>query len=1258
MPIVHPPKIHNLLNSPGTSFGGSTADGMISPHFILQWNCQSVSSKKCDLIYLANKYNPFIIAISETWLKPGKTFNLSGYSTIREDRPDGFAGSALMIKNSFPYSHISLPTHSDCFQALAVCCQNITFLSVYIPYPSLPILQELDFIFSSLPKPFVVLGDFNCHHHVWGSATTNSVGVKLLDMIDSHNLCLLNNGSPTLRTNPNENISCVDLTFCSPILSSQMSWYVLPNSYGSKHYPIIINMLNIIRSPTFARKPLLKHNLNNVDWSLYKNLLDSKVNFLPIPSFSNTSECSDAFSAAILSSADEVFPLKNTACGKPPSPPWWDKECSEAIKKRNSAEIIYSNNMSDENFSQLSLISNETKKLLHSKKIAGWKQFCSSITPQFPSHLVWQNIRKFRCSQNVSPSFVIPSQEWADSFMDSLAPSYVPSFDELPFPIYFQSDNYLDAPFSLDELKNVLNSVTDSSPGLDGITYSFLVHAGDRTLIYFLELFNAIMDSGVIPSSWKVQVIIPILKPNKDPEDLKSFRPIALSSVLAKVGEHLVKNRLEWFIENKGVLSESQFGFRRGRSTLDNLSIFSTDVRLSFCKNESVIGAFLDVSSAFDNVLIPILKQKLQVINSPRKISQFICNMLNDRFIHLKTDNESINAARSVFRGLPQGSVLSPLLFNIYVSDLENSVNNNCEILQFADDILLYIKNKDISIAAGSLNVSLSSINLWMENNGFQLSPSKSTIVIFSKKRNIPTVDISLNNISITVKNHVKFLGLILDSKLSGSLHCQYLVEKCERNLNIIRCLSGTWWGAHPYSLKLLYNAIIRSCLDYGSFIFTPGNKIAFRKLDLIQSKALRLVLGAMKCSPNKALQVECSDPPLDLRRSYLSDRYLFRCVRFSYHPLISKLFELQDFFRYDLNYNNIPSLVVSFIRFRSIKARTSHSRVLPIFSTPFDVLNYQPKILNLNIKKHDPFAGKYFQHIINEEWKDWHPVFSDASKLDPLGCVGVSSYDVKFKIYIQKKCPPETTVFTGECLGILTAIEYVKLLKLDKIIICSDSLSAIQAICCNPFKDRTQNPLIYNIKKILFEYRNIMEIALAWVPGHSGIPGNVRVDELAKDAVLSGDQDYFKNYCHDLLLVPKKILQKNWLIRWKSRSNVKNFYSKLQPVIPVKPWFFTFRSSKKVTSIICRMRFGFCSSPVFLHKIHARDSSLCECGIEEGNLEHIFFSCPIYSHSQFYFHLSKIVPLPTNITSLLCNLSYKVIDLISSFITHNNINL
>ncbi|CAK1547954.1 unnamed protein product [Leptosia nina] len=572
----------------------------------------------------------------------------------------------------------------------------------------------------------------------------------------------------------------------------------------------------------------------------------------------NENSCSEHLANIFIEAADDAFPHKSTNGSKLKFPAWWDKECSNAVKERKRMERIYAHDMSDINFENLSQTINLTRSLLKTKKQEGWKYFCLSLSPDTSPGDVWKNIRRFRSAFKEQSSDI--SKELAHKFMDNLAPLTVPEYiDRIPTVTSLTDHNYsslVGCQFILEELIGVLSCVKDLSPGMDGIPYSFLSHLSETCLKYYLELINSILMSGNIPSSWKSQEIIPILKPNKSSSEVASNRPIALSSVLCKISEHLIKNRLEWYLEHNRLLSNSQFGFRKAKSAIDNISILTSDINIVFSCNQHVVAAFVDIRSAYDNVVISILQKNLLKLGIPNVLINFIISLLEQRYIFLNID-ESVQLKRTISKGLPQGSVLSPLLYNIYTHDLADSLHSTINILQYADDLVIYTIDANFNCACNFLNQGHTDLKCWLDKNELDVSVDKSVAVVFTRSLVIPRVNVSFNEKQVPLENHTKFLGVILDSKMTGTLHAEYICTKCEAIRNLLRCLSGVWLGAHPYCMKLVYNALIRSILDYGMFLLESGNVTALKKLDQIQAKALRIMLGAMKSSPINALQVE-----------------------------------------------------------------------------------------------------------------------------------------------------------------------------------------------------------------------------------------------------------------------------------------------------------------------------------------------------------------------------------------------------------------
>lgn len=385
-----------------------------------------------------------------------------------------------------------------------------------------------------------------------------------------------------------------------------------------------------------------------------------------------------------------------------------------------------------------------------------------------------------------------------------------------------------------------------------------------------------------------------------------------------------------------------------------------------------------------------------------------------------------------------------------------------------------------------------------------------------------------------------------------------------------------------------------------------------------------------MKSTPTNALQVECVDPPLQIRRQFLCDRFVGKMLQLSSHPLWSRLNELSQ-----IHNPNKPEscLLNSFLFFTKLPNPYIQLPLNPLFSIPYKALVYRPNIVtNLGFVKGSPNTKTLFNYVVHQNWSDHLLIYTDASKLSADSCVGAACWIPKFKIILQFKCPPESSIFTGEAVAILEAILYAHSHDIRQTVILTDSLSCLLAIKENPFRSRKRFFIILKIREVLFFcHQKGLQITLVWIPSHSGIPGNESADSCAKSAIQLGSHDHFKNSCHDLCNAANTRLVKSWTSYWISSRLIKGkYYASLQPEIPKRPWFFRFRHADRwVTSTICRLRLGHACTPTHLAKIRVRDHSLCECGLDEGSTSHILFNCPNLIHP-LYDVLPPEVPRPT----------------------------
>ena len=235
----------------------------------------------------------------------------------------------------------------------------------------------------------------------------------------------------------------------------------------------------------------------------------------------------------------------------------------------------------------------------------------------------------------------------------SLKPSWLPRC---------KKNEFFSKPFV--ELNTSINSRnTKSAPGMDGIDFDIIMRLSTKYRLILLDIFNKMYRTNYYPKEWKKSFVLFIKKP-----DGKSVRPIALTSCLCKIFDSLIKNRLEWWCESQNILPPSQSGFRKGRSCTDNLTNLTLQADHAIGRKKNY---FLDVRGAFDNVNSDILLQKLANIGCSKNVAQFIKFLTHERTIHTDTLGENF---RQTGKGVPQGGILSPLLYLIYVKDITDNI--------------------------------------------------------------------------------------------------------------------------------------------------------------------------------------------------------------------------------------------------------------------------------------------------------------------------------------------------------------------------------------------------------------------------------------------------------------------------------------------------------------------------------------------------------------------------------------------------------
>ena len=351
---------------------------------------------------------------------------------------------------------------------------------------------------------------------------------------------------------------------------------------------------------------------------------------------------------------------------------------------------------------------------------------------------------------------------------------------------------------------------------------------------------------------------------------VKNYRPISLLPVFGKMLERVIYNSLFNYFQSNRLFTPSKCGFLPGDSCIAQLLSIIHEIQTAFDENPTVDvrGVFLDISQAFDKVWHDGITFKLKSYGVEGELLSLLKNYLENREQRVVL-NGQISEWRKIMSGVPQGSVLGPLLFLIYINDLPDGINSLCKI--FADYASLFSKVYDIHNSASKLNDDLEKISYWAYQWKMQFNPDpnkQANEVIFSRKissNNLPHPPIKFNKIDISGCPHQKHLGIVLDSKFNFNAHVDQKIKKCNRIIGLIRRLSVT---LARNALLIIYKTFVRPHLGYGNILYDkPNNENFQNKLEKVQYRACFAITGAIQGTSRTKLYDELGLHSLIKRR-------------------------------------------------------------------------------------------------------------------------------------------------------------------------------------------------------------------------------------------------------------------------------------------------------------------------------------------------------------------------------------------------------
>ena len=792
---------------------------------ILFANIRSLRSNFNDLIELIELLNHKFTAIilNETWLEIDEhyLFNIEGYDTYSVPRNKYGGGVLIYIKQSLSTSQINpLSFISSTFESLFITVNinsvQLTIGTVYRPpnnSRNLTAFHE-EFktsILNKLPSnDAIICGDFNLDLH---SNSSNQINHFVTDM-SSHGFS--NSITQSTRIHYDEYGNILSSTLIDHI------WSTLPNIEFSfvldyqltDHFPIGC-VLNIPRSNDL--KIIRKRQISDQKIKGFQEEFMEFYNNFKIQG--SVHEIFLLVYITLVKLISKHFPITSEICKmKKLKRPWIDKKLEKLISKKH---LIYRKcKMGLIPFSRFKIYRNLLNKTLNLAKKLYYKNKFSEINSD--PKATWKLINDVMNPGKADKKLKIKDGDSLISNISTLTNKFNSFYliesnqnsgsSRFNSSIDMNPNSFFLKPISPAEVSNILYSMKNNSIFSD-LPIKVLKFLHEPFCVLLSDLFNYAITNNVFPDILKNGTIKPILKKG-DPKKITNYRPITLLNAISKIFDKILYHRVYDFFEKFNLFSKTQFGFMKMKGTEQATLNLLYNINQAFLKNEFCAAIFVDLSKAFDKVNLDKLLQKLYKYGIRGSTLSFFESYLKNRVIRTKlfdpdSCNEIFSDPLTSNLGVAQESNLGPLLFNIYINNME-SVFKNCKLIVYADDILVFKSSSNLSDLKLSLETELHNLYEYITDLDQNMNMSKTKAMIFSRKRNF-SLDITLNNNKIELVNEFKYLGLTIDNKLTFKSHIKNVTTKVNQANGRLFYLNKF---LPIYHLKKIFYSLIYSHLN------------------------------------------------------------------------------------------------------------------------------------------------------------------------------------------------------------------------------------------------------------------------------------------------------------------------------------------------------------------------------------------------------------------------------------------------------------
>lgn len=819
------------------------------------WNANGIKNKKPEIHEFVKQYKVDILLVTETKLRANDSFRLGNMICYRHDRPRQGGGTAIFLNPTLVHQEETLPPLRRLEATVVTVFTHIgkiAFVAAYQRPQEELLQQDLDNIFRSFNTVYLG-GDLNAKDPLWNSRQQNRNGQLLNDMQDDLQVVVFGPTVPTYV--PPFRRGTPDVLDIALIKGIDMDpGLVTKVDTSSDHNPVLGKLRRALKD-----LPGRPHRVTH--WPQFQQYLNNSVNpMVPTDGKENIDKAVDYLTAKIREADRRATVVTYTAVRQQEELP---PLLADLKHLKNLYRRRWQNTRDPRYRTEMRRLERELRRRLLDWRSERWEDKMESFLLQ--SRDEWQLVKTIR--QKRSPRHPLATPHGLVHEPQAKAEIFVRTYEhqmtllqedltvvereherttrQLAERLLDEDDHTVPTLTTPSEVRALIRRLgPNKSPGPDQITNMHLKHLPRKPLVLLTRIYNGSLLSRYFPVAWKRAEVVPLPKPRKDLTQAPNYRPISLLSTLGKVFERVIKKRIEDPLIRHDVIRPEQYGFQKKLSAEVQVLRLTEYITTGFNLTQSTAAVFVDIEKAYDTVWIANLLQKLRRQTPiPLCYIRLLASFLSGRSIQVRVDG-SRSRSREIHAGVPQGSVLSPLLFALYVNDMPKLPT--VQLAQFADDTAFFTKGRRHDTNINRLQAQLDSLVRWCRLNKLKINPEKTVAVYFTKKRPDLRLNLRLSDRNIPWSPSVRYLGVTMDR---GLFFHHHISDTRNKAAGMAKELFPFFFSRElPIRTKLrLYKQTVQSKILYGSTSWGVASQTQRHRLQVIQNRCLRWILRASR---------------------------------------------------------------------------------------------------------------------------------------------------------------------------------------------------------------------------------------------------------------------------------------------------------------------------------------------------------------------------------------------------------------------------